>query len=259
MADTTMISTKGLAVGYANKIILQDINLTVPQGSVLAVLGLNGSGKSTFLRSVAGLQKSLKGGIFLDEKLIQHYSEFERAKKMSLVLPGRGDMVQGMFVHELFSATRAAFNSGFGKLSGADIHIIEKIIADLKIERLVQKRLYQLSDGEAQMVFIARALIQDTPVILLDEPTSFLDVVHKVEIFSLLAALRKAGKTVVFTSHEIDIALQVADYCLMIGKNGQHVFGTQGDVVARGVVEELFQIDGVRFDRNSLRMEIDIR
>lgn len=259
MADTTMISTKGLAVGYANKIILQDINLTVPQGSVLAVLGLNGSGKSTVLRSVAGLQKSLQGEIFLDEKLIQHYSEFERAKKMSLVLPGRGDMVQGMFVHELFSATRAAFNSGFGKLNGADIHIIEKIIADLKIERLVQKRLYQLSDGEAQMVFIARALIQDTPVILLDEPTSFLDVVHKVEIFSLLAGLRKTGKTVVFTSHEIDIALQVADYCLMIGKNGQHIFGTQGDVVARGVVEELFQIDGVRFDRNSLRMEIDIR
>lgn len=259
MTDKSMISTNGLAVGYANKIILQDINVSLPQGAVIAVLGLNGSGKSTFLRSVAGLQKGIQGEILLDGTLVQQYSEFERAKKMSLVLPGRGDMVQGMFVHELFSATRAAFHSGFGKLSAADIHIIEKIIADLKIERLVQKRLYQLSDGEAQMVFIARALIQDTPVILLDEPTSFLDVVHKVEIFSLLAGLRKAGKTVVFTSHEIDIALQVADYCLMIGKNGHHVFGTQGDVVARGVVEELFQIDGVRFDRNSLRMEIDIR
>ena len=259
MMQQEIISTKGLAVGYANKIILQDINLSVPQGSVLAVLGLNGSGKSTFLRSIAGLQKVKQGEIFLDGKLVQQYSEFERAKQISLVLPGRGDMVQGMFVHELFSATRAAFNSGFGKLSSVDIHIIEKIISDLKIERLVQKRLYQLSDGEAQMVFIARALIQDTPVILLDEPTSFLDVVHKVEIFSLLAGLKKAGKTVVFTSHEIDIALQVADYCLMIGKDGKHVFGTQGEVVARGVVEELFQIEGVRFDRERLRMEIDIR
>jgi len=248
MQQPIVISTQGLSVGYADKIILQDINMQIPKNSVVAVLGLNGSGKSTLLRSLAGLQHKLSGEINVDGISINTLSTSALAQKVSVVLPGRGDVVQGLVVHELFSTTRASFASGFGKLNQADIAIIEQTIGELKIEHLINKRIYQLSDGEAQMVFIARALIQQTPYIFMDEPTSYLDIIHKMEIFSLIRSLAKLEKTILFTSHELDMALQIADYCLLIGQQGQHVFGNIADLLQSGQVEQFFSSKYLQFD-----------
>ncbi len=253
MEQPIVISTHGLSVGYNDKIILQDINMQIPKNSVVAVLGLNGTGKTTLLRSLAGLQNIISGEIIIDGISIDTLPASALAKKLSVVLPGRGDVVQGLLVHELFSTTRASFATGFGKLQPDDIAIIEQTISQLKIEKLLNKRIYQLSDGEAQMVFIARALIQQTPIVFMDEPTSYLDIIHKMEIFSLIRSLSRQEKTILFTSHELDIAIQIADYCLLIGQSGEHVFGKKNDLLQSGQVEQFFNSKYLAFDASSQR------
>lgn len=256
MQQPIVISTNGLSVGYADKIILQEINIQIPKNSVVAVLGLNGSGKSTLLRTLAGLQPKLNGEIIIEDTSQHLLSASALSKKVSVILSGRGDVVQGLLVHELFSTTRTFTTDTFGKLSSEDVNIIDQTIQQLNIEKLVDKRMYQLSDGEAQMVFIARALIQQTPIIFMDEPTSYLDIIHKMEIFSLIKSLSKKEKTILFTSHELDLAIQIADYCLLIAQDGKHIFGNKNELLQSGKVEEFFTSKYLSFDKVHQRFDL---
>lgn len=256
MEAKTLLAINGLSVGYPDKVILKDMLLHIPAKSIVAVLGLNGKGKSTFIRTLAGLQPALQGNILFNERPLSSYTAIERAQLFSIVLPGRGDVVQGLLVHELFHTTRATFTNGFGKITDDDIQLINRICTSLHIEHLLHKRIYQLSDGEAQLVFIARALIQDTPIIFMDEPTSYLDVVNKAEIFNLIQSLPQQNKTVVFTSHELELAIQIADYCLLIGNEGKHVFGTTKTIIEQGCIPDFFNSKNVQFDRITGRISL---
>lgn len=254
MAAAPIIQVNNLSVGYPDKVILQNMFLQIPAGSIVAVLGLNGKGKSTFIRTLAGLQQPLHGAILFNQQLLSDYSAIEKAQLFSIVLPGRGDVVQGLLVHELFHTTRATFTNGFGKITTEDIQLINTVTASLHINHLLQKRIYQLSDGEAQLVFIARALIQHTPVIFMDEPTSYLDVVNKAEIFSLIQSLPQQQKTVIFTSHELELALQIADYCLLIGNEGKHIFDSTNNIITQGCIPDYFNSTKIKFDKTTGRI-----
>lgn len=260
MDKNIVLSTHELAVGYNTKSILSNVELAIPQNTVVAILGLNGTGKSTLLRTLGKLQPQLEGEVNVAGKEIHSFSSTAFSNQVAIVLPGRGDVVQALFVHELFSTTCIAVNNGMGKLTPEDVKVMEDVIDVLKIKHLVNKRIYQLSDGEAQLVFIARALMQQTPIILMDEPTSYLDVIHKMEIFTLIRSLTSQNKTILFTSHELDIALQIADYCLLIGDEGKHYFGEKMALVKNGKVPEFFNSDFLVFDeyhqRFSLKLDI---
>ena len=136
MLELVQIQVNNLSVGYPERIIMRELNLQIPTNSIVAVLGLNGKGKSTFIRTLAGLQHALQGEIFIHQRLLTAYSAIEKAQLFSIVLPGRGDVVQGLLVHELFHTTRATFTNGFGKITAEDIQLINNITSSLHIDHL---------------------------------------------------------------------------------------------------------------------------
>lgn len=205
------LQSNNLSIGYGNdKIIFSNISFAAAEGDLIALLGVNGIGKSTLLRTISGLQKSVSGRILIEGKDLQSLSVQERAKLISIVLTER-IFVDNISVKEFITLGRAPYTNWLGKLSQEDADEIERVIAIMKIEKLQHNLFNRLSDGEKQKILIARALCQQTPVIILDEPTAFLDFKNKKDILELLSSIAKEmKKTVILSTHDIDAALA---YC----------------------------------------------
>ena len=205
-----MLTAKNLAIGYsAEHVVFNAINFSANAGQFVALLGVNGIGKSTLIRTVAGLQKKISGSIRLNEVEMDLLPAGERAKLMSIVLTEK-IMIDHITVKE-FVALGRAHTTWIGQLSNADKEELEKVIGIMKMEKLQHRLFSQVSDGEKQKAMIARALCQQTPVIILDEPTAFLDFRNKREILDLLATVsRDLKKTIILSTHDIEAALK---YC----------------------------------------------
>lgn len=202
---------QSLSIGYSHKVIAADINAQIKGGELTCLIGRNGTGKSTLMRTLAGFLKPLGGTALLDGRDVGRLSPAERSHLISVVLTDRVD-VDGMRVKDLVSVGRQPYTGFFGKMSSDDEEVVNKAIADVGMTDFAGRQVNSLSDGERQKVMIAKALAQQTPVILLDEPTAFLDYPSKKEMFQMLSQLcHEQGKAVLVSTHDLDIALPIAD------------------------------------------------
>lgn len=202
---------QSLSIGYSHKVIAADINAQIKGGELTCLIGRNGTGKSTLMRTLAGFLKPLGGSALLDGRDVGRLSPAERSHLISVVLTDRVD-IDGMRVKDLVSVGRQPYTGFFGKMSSDDEEVVSKAIADVGMTDFAGRQVNSLSDGERQKVMIAKALAQQTPVILLDEPTAFLDYPSKKEMFQMLSKLcHEQGKAALVSTHDLDIALPIAD------------------------------------------------
>jgi iron complex transport system ATP-binding protein len=241
------IEAKGLSIGYKNVEVVTNINFKLHAKELCAIIGVNGIGKSTLLRTLGKLQPKLSGQILIKNKLLEDYSSLDLAKQTSVVLT-EPIASKNITVKELITLGRQPYTNWLGNLTAADKTHIKESIQSFELQEFTSKKCHELSDGQLQRVLIARAMAQDTPLILLDEPTTHLDLYHKVQIFKLLQNLaHQHQKTIVFTTHEIDLAIQLCDKILLLdGK--ENAFAAPSELIEKGSFSTLFPSEMVRFD-----------
>jgi len=231
--------------------VLENLDLSLEAGQVTALLGANGSGKSTLLRTLSGLLPLLDGQIWIEKQPAPLHSPKLMAGKLSIVLTDNLT-APTLTVEELVSLGRYPHNGWFAQLNSQDIYHIDKAIDQTQLSTLRKRKLYTLSDGERQKAFIARALAQDTPVILMDEPTAHLDLPNRVKIIQLLRQLSQSThKAILFSTHDLDLALQLADKLWLVEQPGYIHQGCPEDLVLSQVFSRVFQQEGLYFDIES--------
>lgn len=237
--EKILLTTRNLSIGYAAaQPLFSALNLSLVAGELVCFMGPNGIGKSTLIKTLAGLQQPLQGTIAIGS------SSTETEKKLSVVLTDR-ITATNMTVKELVAYGRYPYMNWSAKLTKQDEEAMEQSIALTRIHPLVDKQIGQLSDGQMQMVMIARALAQQTPLLLLDEPTAHLDLNNRVEIMNLLRELAHAtGKGILIATHELDLALQTADRIWLTGKEQNLLTGIPEDLVLDGSFDEIFRFKG---------------
>lgn len=249
----TKIKTDKLSIGYEEKgrgttLLHEDIKLELMSGEFTCLLGPNGAGKSTLIRTFAGFQPSLEGAVFIEEKQLELLSEKELSQKISVVLTERTN-IENMTVSELVSMGRFPYTGFFGSLSNEDKAIVNESIESVGISRMKSRMLTKLSDGERQKAMIAKALAQQTSVIILDEPTAFLDLPSRIEIMRLLHHLAAdTDKAILLSTHDLELALQFADRIWLMGKNKQIKTGVPEDLILNNHFKNFFERDGIIFD-----------
>nr|WP_133687872.1 ABC transporter ATP-binding protein [Maribacter spongiicola] len=246
----SILQVADLSIGYDNIVIASAISFELQKGELAAIVGVNGIGKSTLLRTIGNFQPKISGSILYEEKDLNTYNELQIASKISVVLT-EPIASKNLSVYELLALGRQPYTNWLGKLANDDISIINKSIALLELEPFLDKKCFQLSDGQLQRVLIARALIQDTDIILLDEPTTHLDLYHKVQILKLLKSIaHETNKSILFTSHEIELAIQLCDKMLILdGTN--NAFDQPCNLIANNSFDSLFPTDTISFDPNT--------
>ena len=215
------ITLSPLSVGYKmGHAVVSDINLTLQSGKLASLIGANGVGKSTLLKTLTGFLPKLEGSLLLDGKDISEFSQRALARQISIVLTQKPD-VQNLTVEEIVGLGRSPYTGFFGKLHANDQQIVDESIIAVGIEKLKNRMIQTLSDGERQKVMIAKALAQQTPIIFLDEPTAFLDFSSKVETFQLLQRMaHEMGKLVLLSTHDLELAVRFSDTLLQVNGDG---------------------------------------
>ena len=251
MENNSVLHTENLSIGYSEKksetVIASNINISLERGKLIALVGANGIGKSTLLRTITGIQKPLLGTVLLRQQPIESYSISAMARELSIVLteklpPGN------LTVYELIALGRQPYTNWIGKLTDEDLLKIQMAIDLTEVGHLTDKKHYEISDGQLQKVLVARALAQDTPLIILDEPTTHLDLLHKVSLFRLLKKLsRETGKCILFSTHDIDMAIQLSDEMIVM-MPGKLVQENPSNLIASGIFDALFKDENIVFD-----------
>ncbi len=214
-----VISLSQLSVGYSlSHPVISDINLELRSGQLACLIGENGIGKSTLLKTLTGFLPKLKGSLLLGNRDIESFSQRELARQVSIVLTQKPD-VQNLTIEEIIGLGRSPYTGFFGRLRAEDRKVVDDAIATMGIEKLRGRMIQTLSDGERQKVMIAKALAQETPIILLDEPTAFLDFPSKAETFqSLQRMAHERDKLILLSTHDLELAVRFADSLLEVKK-----------------------------------------
>lgn len=261
MIKTQTIHIEDLSIGYITKhnrkVVASHINAMIRSGELTCLLGSNGVGKSTLLRTLSAFQPKLDGCINVLGKELSTYTDKELARVIGVVLTEKCD-VRNMLVEELIGLGRSPYTGFWGRLSEEDRHIVEHSMALVKITHLSRRMIQTLSDGERQKVMIAKALAQETPLIFLDEPTAFLDFPSKVEMMQLLHGLSRAmGKTIFMSTHDLELALQIADQIWLMDRTHGITVGTPEDLSLDGSLGRFFARKGILFDKETGLFRID--
>lgn len=257
----TGIELNNLSIGYTSSgkvnAVAEHLTAVIPRGELTCLLGANGTGKSTLLKTLANFLPPLEGEIRLDGKPLSSYSDKAISQYISVVLTDRFDL-RDMTVTELVGLGRIPYTGFWGVLSSEDNRIVERAIRLVKIEELSERSIHTLSDGERQKAMIAKALAQETPVILLDEPTAFLDFQSKVDILQLLLRLsRETGKTIFLSTHDIELALQIADRLWLMEKGKGITIGTPDSLSSDGTITRFFTTrEGISYDPENKQFRI---
>ena len=245
-----MIEIRNITLAFGNNRLIVDASASFSRGSMVALLGRNGTGKSTLLRAMSGLGKVAAGDVIVEGKRLATLSATERAKHIAFVNTERID-VDALTVRELVGIGRSPYTNWIGSLSTEDCNIVEHAMEVTGVMKFAERKVNTLSDGEAQRAMIARALAQDTPIILLDEPTSFLDLPNRYELCRLLSELaHKENKCVIFSTHELDIALSLADSIALVD-TPRLVHMPTNEMITSGNIERLFDSEYISFDATS--------
>ncbi len=237
------VSTSNLTLGYDGATIINNINLIIPTGKITALVGANGCGKSTLLRGIARLLKPSKGKVYLDSHDVFKLSSKEVAKKLG-ILTQNPVAPEGMTVKDLVACGRFPYHSWLQKWSKEDEHQVRLALEITGMKELVERELDTLSGGQRQRAWIAMALAQDTDILLLDEPTTFLDLAHQVELLDLLWELnRQQGKSLVMVLHDLNQACRYADNLLVVRQGNIYAQGAPHEVMNKMMVSEVFGLD----------------
>lgn len=244
---SVLLHTEALQIGYKSKSIATGLELSLMSGKLVCLLGPNGAGKSTLMRTIAGLQPTLSGHLQVGD-IRSPFSAAFLASQIAVVL-SEFEGVGGMKVKELVELGRAPYSGWSGKLSPEDKIKVETALAQTDVSNLAARSIGTLSDGERQRVMIARALAQETPLILLDEPTSHLDISHRVKVMRLLHNLtRTEGKGILLSSHDLDLALQGADEIWLLSDDGNMTIGTPEDLLLSGQIAQAYGSGSEEYD-----------
>lgn len=246
------ILLEDLSIGYLSKknqkIVANGLSCSVSSGELTCLLGANGVGKSTLLRTLCAFQPKIGGRIYLEGKDISEYTDKDLSKLISVVLTDRFS-IKNMTSRELIGLGRSPYTGFWGMLDDEDNKIVDEAIRLVKIEKLENRLIDTLSDGERQKCLIAKALVQSTPIILLDEPTAFLDFPSKVELMQLLHRLsRETNKTIFLSTHDLELALQIADKIWLMDKDSGIQIGTPEDLALNGSLMNFFAQKDIIFD-----------
>jgi iron complex transport system ATP-binding protein len=247
-----VIELEKLSVGYRKRnndhCILKDLNASLFHGELVCLVGENGIGKSTLLRSISGVQPPLSGEILINNKRLQEFTTLELAKTISLVLTDR-IYAGNLSVREIVSLGRHPYTNWLGHLSKEDHLKIDWALEITGTLYLEDQLISELSDGQYQKTLIARALAQDSDIIILDEPTAHLDLTNKITILKLLKDLAaNTGKSILMATHELELSLQIADYIWMALNRDEMVTGTPEDLVFNGSFNKMISHETIHFD-----------
>ena len=237
-----VLKTKDLHIGYKDKAILPPINVSLEEGSLIALIGPNGAGKSTLFKTLTAHIKAIGGSVELMGKELSEYSSKEKAMLIGLVLTERPD---DMFlkVYDVVASGRCPYTNFFGKIEKEDENIIQESLDIVGINQLKNRYFNTLSDGEKQKVMIAKTLAQNTPIIFMDEPTAFIDYPSKIELFSLMKMLTKErNKTIIFSSHDLELLLRYTDDIWLISKGKQLISAKKDELIGNNILKEYFNL-----------------
>ena len=239
--------TQSLTIGYTegrtNKVLQENINLSLSSGEIISLMGQNGVGKTTFLKTLSGLHKGISGSVLHQDRLIDEFSKSALAKQISVVLTEK-PFAAHLSVIELIALGRHPYSNWLGRLSTSDKQAIDVAMNQTNINYLARKKLYQLSDGQFQKVMIARALAQETDLIILDEPTAHLDLSNKIEIMLLLKSIAGNGKGVLIATHDLQVSLQLSDRLWLFNFNRPVLDGCPEDLILQGAIDQtLFPVN----------------
>ncbi|MFE0424161.1 ABC transporter ATP-binding protein [Streptomyces sp. NPDC058953] len=233
------LRAEALTLGYGSRVIVEELDLVVPPGSFTVIIGPNACGKSTLLRALAGLLPPTAGTVILDGKDLASYQPKAAARQLGL-LPQTAVAPEGITVAELVSRGRYAYQRALRQWSRADERAVNDALAATGVVELASRRVEELSGGQRQRVWIAMVLAQETPLILLDEPTTYLDIAHQIDVLNLLHDLNEQGRTIVAVLHDLNQAARYASHIVAM-KDGRIVAaGPPGDTVTAGLVDEVF-------------------
>ncbi len=242
-----MIELRHISLGFDSRRLVTDASTRFECGKITALLGRNGTGKSTLLRTIAALQRPIEGEVFVGGDNIAELGSQQLSRRLSFVNTERVD-VEALRVFDVVAIGRSPYTDWMGRLGAEDEAMVRRSISLAGIDHLADRFVDTLSDGECQRVMIARALAQDTPAILLDEPTSFLDLPNRYELCRLLRELAHCqNKCIIFSTHELDIALSLSDSIALVD-TPQLVHLDTEEMVKSGSIERLFNSDFVGFD-----------
>lgn len=255
----TVLTATNLRIGYSQRkdevTVADSITFSLREGRLVGLVGANGIGKSTLLRTLAGMQDPLSGAIALNGAPLSSYSPFQLANQLSVVLT-EPPASKNLSVAELVSLGRQPYTNWMGTLTTTDRKAVVDALDATETKALAHRKCFELSDGQLQRVAIARALAQDTPLIILDEPTTHLDLYHRAYVLKLLKKLAsEKNKTVLFSTHEIDLAIQLADAMLVMAPEGTF-FGEPCQLIEEGNFDGLFPRETIDFDKESGRFSI---
>ncbi|MFC4102061.1 ABC transporter ATP-binding protein [Paenibacillus xanthanilyticus] len=237
------LTTSGLNIAYEERLIVEDLNIAIPQGKITALVGANGSGKSTILKTMARIMSPAAGAVMLDGKSIHKQSTREVAKQLA-ILPQNPTAPDGLTVSELVSYGRFPYQKGFGSLSKDDRAIIKWAVDATRMTEFADRPIDQLSGGQRQRAWIAMALAQQTDILFLDEPTTFLDMAHQLEVLELLQELNStANRTIVMVVHDLNHASRYAHHMIAIKKGKVAGEGSPVEVMTPDILREVFSIE----------------
>jgi len=245
--DSIILESHDLAIGYPYTgslplVLAQHLNLTIERGQVIGLLGPNGSGKSTLLRTLAGLQPTISGSVKVMGQTIRSNQVRQTARMLSVVLTDRID-VRNLTVFQLVSMGRYPYTDWLGRAGSDDNDRIRTALEQVRLKGYSNRFFNELSDGEQQRTLVAKALVQDTPLIILDEPTSHLDLPNRISIMRLLRTLAdETGKSILFSTHDLDLAIHTANHLWLLQKGGVLLTGKPLELMAGDAFEDTFRM-----------------
>ena len=243
MTDSFYFSTDDLTVGYNGKALISDITLGLKQGEILTLIGPNGSGKSTILKSITRHLAAIAGTVMIDGRNMRSLSGKETATKMAVVLTDR-IRPELMTCGELVATGRYPYTNSFGSMTRHDHEVVLEALRRVHAEELYDRDFSELSDGQRQRIMLARAICQEPEIIVLDEPTSYLDIKHKIELLEILSDMAKSkGITVVMSLHEIDLAYKVSDKIVCVNGEKIAAYGTPEEIFSDESIRRLYHIE----------------